>query len=222
MDPITVIGLASALVTFIDFSAKVIKRLDELSQVGEVPKCFKDVKIRLPLVVNIVEAIQRSQDKLDKSVQPSVDAVIRACDDQVQQLETILNKVTVGHGDSAFKKGLKVFTSFKEEKRVQEISVSLRDNIQILTSLNIATSRVEEDVPHKLTRRSSVAPPPYSEVAPQSSQFMLPFTRDEHFVGREKILSSIEGQFLERSRVAVVGMGGVGYVDLEYVSEAAH
>ena len=50
---------------------------------------------------------------------------------------------------------------------------------------------------------------------------VMPFERDEDFVGREDIIKMIDESFSKsRStrRVALVGLGGIGYeiIDLEY------
>lgn len=41
MDPCTAIGLASAVVTFVDIGAKIIGRLKELSEAGDIPEVFR-------------------------------------------------------------------------------------------------------------------------------------------------------------------------------------
>jgi hypothetical protein len=46
--------------------------------------------------------------------------------------------------------------------------------------------------------------------------FMVPFVRDEKFVGREDILCQIEERLQTQRRVSLAGIGGVGY-DLLYL-----
>lgn len=41
--------------------------------------------------------------------------------------------------------------------------------------------------------------------------FMVPFVRDEKFVGREDILYQIEKRLQTQRRVSLAGIGGVGY-----------
>jgi hypothetical protein len=43
------------------------------------------------------------------------------------------------------------------------------------------------------------------------SVFMVPFGRDDKFVGREDILDQIEDRLQVGSRVSLTGIGGVGY-----------
>jgi hypothetical protein len=42
--------------------------------------------------------------------------------------------------------------------------------------------------------------------------FSVPFDRDNHFVGREAILSQIEEQLQVDRRASLYGLGGIGYV----------
>ena len=55
-----------------------------------------------------------------------------------------------------------------------------------------------------------VAPPARTKSTPQS---MIPFAQDKHFVGREKILDNLDNAFSqqEHNRVALQGLGGIGY-----------
>jgi hypothetical protein len=47
----------------------------------------------------------------------------------------------------------------------------------------------------------------------------MPFPRDDQFVGRESIMTSLDGKFQSKAlhnnhlRVALVGIGGIGYVN---------
>ena len=40
--------------------------------------------------------------------------------------------------------------------------------------------------------------------------FLVPFCRDDHFIGREEFLSTIDRKFATEQRVAICGIGGVG------------
>ena len=42
---------------------------------------------------------------------------------------------------------------------------------------------------------------------------MIPYPKDPHFTSREDILDSIRIKFETERRVALTGIGGVGYVD---------
>jgi hypothetical protein len=43
MDLVTALGVAAAIIQFIDSGSKFVKRLRELAEIGDVPKAFRDV-----------------------------------------------------------------------------------------------------------------------------------------------------------------------------------
>lgn len=50
-ESLAAVGLASAIIQFVDFTARVIERLNEFhSRAKDAPKPFSDLKIRLPLL----------------------------------------------------------------------------------------------------------------------------------------------------------------------------
>lgn len=99
---------------------------------------------------------------------------------------------------------VKAGVSLVEEGRVQRIATSLRDNVQLLTFLNVAPAERGKPKPE---RRPSEPLPSYANA---TGVFLVPFSRDEHFVGRENTLRSIALSFENQARVAVSGIGGVG------------
>ena len=206
MDPITAIGLASAIITFVEIGSKIAKRLEELSEAGDVPKVFRDVRTRLPLLLQIVERTRDGTRDLNVDSQASLEAVVRNCYEQVKQLEEILDKVTIAQQDSRWKRGAKAVVSLIEENRVQRIATALKDNVQLLTFLNVSLG--EKHTPGPEWRRSSIqAPPPYES---STVHFHVPFERDEHFVGRQQELDAINQAFVKQRRVAISGIGGIG------------
>jgi hypothetical protein len=53
---------------------------------------------------------------------------------------------------------------------------------------------------------------PNRESTPQKVCFTVPFERDPKFVGREDLIAAIDQMFVENRKVALSGIGGVGYV----------
>lgn len=204
MDPITALGVASAIVTFIDIGTKITKRLKEMSEAGDVPEVFRDMRTRLPLAISIVDSTQHLIENLSPEAQEAFKDIVRQCFEQVTQLYEILKKVTIRKGDSRLKRTVKAGLSLVEEGRVQRIATSLRDNVQLLTFLNVSPA---EKRPPKAERRLSEPLPSYSNA---TGVFLVPFSRDEHFVGREDKLKSIASSFETQNRVAISGIGGVG------------
>lgn len=204
MDPITALGVASAIVTFIDIGTKITKRLKEMSEAGDVPEVFRDMRTRLPLAISIVDSTQHLIENLSPEAQEAFKDIVRQCFEQLTQLHEILKKVTIRKGDSRLKRTVKAGLSLVEEGRVLRIATSLRDNVQLLTFLNVSPA---EKRPPKAERRLSEPLPSYSNA---TGVFLVPFSRDEHFLGREDNLKSIASSFETQNRVAISGIGGVG------------
>lgn len=212
MDPVTAFGLANAVVTFVEFGTKVTKRIKQLSEAGDIPDAFRDIKTRLPLIIDIIVHTQPQGDNKSPEFEDAFKEVVRQSYKQVAQLDEILRKVTVTKGDSFLKKTKKAGASVVEESRVQKIAAALKDNVQLLTSLNV---RSEEKERPPVKRWLTEALPSYKEA---TGAFLLPFTRDEQFIGRESHLETIASNFSTETRVAVSGIGGVGksQIAIEY------
>ncbi|KAL8972885.1 MAG: hypothetical protein Q9197_002581 [Variospora fuerteventurae] len=212
MDPITAYGLASAIITFIDFGTKVTMRIKELSEAGDIPEIFRDIKSRLPLIIDIIKHTQSGTNHLSPEAQAAYREVVRQSFKQVCQLNEILKKVTISRGESLLKKTVKAGMSIMEEGRVQRIAADLKDNVQLLTSLNVTTEERERPT---LRRWPTEPLPSYNDAV---GVFLLPFSRDERFVGRDDPLHSIASVFKSQTRVAIAGIGGVGksQVAIEY------
>ncbi|KAL8787702.1 MAG: hypothetical protein Q9195_007658 [Heterodermia aff. obscurata] len=208
MDPCTAIGLASAIVTFVDIGAKIVRRLKELSEAGDVPEVFRDIRTRLPLLTSVVVGTQQNIEYLSPEARDALQEIVTQCFDQVSQLDDLVQKVAVSRGDSRLVKTVKAGVSLIEEGRVQRIATALRDNVQLLTFLNVTP--VERGKP-PLERQSSESPPSYAK---EFGVFLVPFRRDEYFVGRESVLQTIASSFEKQPRVAISGIGGIGYKDM--------
>ena len=206
MDPVTAIGLASAVISFVEISARIAKRLEELSKAGDAPIVFRHIKTRIPLIASIVTRIQDSREALAPDAKKAFDSVVQNCFQQIQQLETIIDKVTVRRGDSSFRRGLTAVSSLFQESRIQKISDDLGDNIQLLTTFK--TTATEKRRPSIFGFNTDTPPPKYSE---SQVIFQVPFVRDARFIGREGALGEIDSLFQKSNRVAVAGVGGVGY-----------
>ncbi|KAL9043578.1 MAG: hypothetical protein Q9214_003240 [Letrouitia sp. 1 TL-2023] len=212
MDPFTAAGLAATIVAFIDVGTKVATRVKELSDAGNIPEVFRDIRTRLPLIISIIGGARHATDNLSSEAESAFEEIVRQCFKQISQLDEILEKVIVSRADSRFRKVVKAGVSLVEEERVQRIAAALRDNVQLLTFLNVTPG--EKGRP-KADRRPSEAPPSYESA---TGAFLVPFSRDEQFVGRESSLRSIASSFETQNRVAISGMGGIGksQVAIEY------
>lgn len=81
-EALAVVGLASAIVQFVDFSAKVIGRIDKFRlKNNEIPVVFRDIKIQLPLLTS---DLKRTKERVELhevalETQGAVLAVVQSC-----------------------------------------------------------------------------------------------------------------------------------------------
>jgi uncharacterized phage infection (PIP) family protein YhgE len=201
-EAIVALGVASSVISFIQFSQQIANQLREL-HAGDVPTAFQDIRMRLPLIVNIISRIGEVAYRLSPGDKETYDTVVESCFKQVRQLDAILQRLTIGKGDSTLRRGFKAAISIAEESRTQKIATALKDNVQLLTYLNTASSEKEKSE----ERRTSEAPSYFRD---STGVFSVPFIRDSQFVGRNNILLSITEAFGKQNRVAIAGIGGVG------------
>jgi hypothetical protein len=193
-EALAIIGLVSAIVQFVDFGSKIVERLQDFySSVNEVPKAFRDVKVELPLLLNTLKRTQAQAESgaLSKETQEALLPVVEGCRSQVELLDSSLVKSLPKLGDSSLRRGMTAFLSVGQEKKVEQITTTLRKYVQTLTY-------------HEATGATRLA------IQPSKPCFIMPFDRDLNFVGREDILQEIESRFKNQRRVALAGIGGVG------------
>ncbi len=94
-EAIAVIGLVAALSEFGDFASKVVKQLRNLEvDVAEGPVVFRNVRNRLPLMLDLVRKIKLQMDAglVSDSSQELMLPVIRNCTYHASRLDNLINK----------------------------------------------------------------------------------------------------------------------------------
>ena len=214
MDPVTALGVASAVVTFLEVGAQILKRLEELSKIGDVPIAFNDIRTRLPLLLSIVTSIQSNHEPLTSDAQDPFEKVVAGCYKHIEDVERILQKVTVAHGDTRWRKAVRAASSLAEESRIHRLAAALRDDIGLLSMLNVSPLEKSEKKGQRRPSASGLSvrtiPPSYSDAV---GIFMVPFVRDERFIGRDTVIKEFDELFAQQGRISIAGVGGVGFVD---------
>jgi len=207
MAELAAIGLASSIVSFVDFGIKTLVRLREFQSaisLSEDPKPYRDIRIELPL---LIDALRRTKEQaengqISEDTAYSLMPVIQGCYDQIRQLDQMLQALPNAQ-DSSWKRGIKAVASIGKEKKFLEVVQTLKEYVQFLTYHQAVTGSLSPplEVPRSLRRRSAI-----------ESVFLVPFERDEMFVGRSDLVSEIDKRLKAHRRVALAGIGGVGYV----------
>lgn len=251
-EALAIIGLASAIVQFIDFGTRVLRQLHRLNdEVSNGPQAYQDIRTRLPLMLDLVKKIrlQIEAGEVAENSQAVMLPVLRSCIAQVQQLEEIFVKALPQTADSSWSRGKKAFLGVIKESEVEKIDLVLKTNFDLLVHsgmyhsmsrienkdsaslqqqmINVVISSPQNYAPQGYAAPQSYAPESYAQSEQDyklrsgslSSQppsyapvFMVPFQRDPKFLERQSIMENIKSKFKASRRVALAGLGGVGYV----------
>ncbi|KAF2738596.1 hypothetical protein EJ04DRAFT_41219, partial [Polyplosphaeria fusca] len=137
------VGVVASIVQLVDFSTRVVSRLDEFCSVAkEIPKSFRHLKTELPLLTTTLEQLKDAIDTtsaVDSSKKVLL-PVIAGCTEQVEQLDAILKKTLPEANDSWGVKDKKAIVSLHNDAKVESITKALRNYVGILTFYYAAAS----------------------------------------------------------------------------------
>ncbi|KAF2175866.1 hypothetical protein K469DRAFT_52280 [Zopfia rhizophila CBS 207.26] len=196
-EALALVGIVANIIQLVDYGSRVLKRLEEYqSKLGDIPEAFRHIKTELPVLLDALWQTKATidagsmQDESKEALLPAVEG----CAVQIKALDDVIAKALPALGDSWARRGRKALGSLRYDAKVEKITAVVRGYIQTLTYHAAASLRplADRTLPH---------PTPSSTV---------PFRRDPHFVDRH-ILSDIHCKSQQSaSRVALVGLGGVG------------
>ena len=222
------VGLASAIIQFVDFSTRVVSRLRVFhTDVVDSPKVFQDIANRLPLMLELVKRIrtQKNAGQLDNASQDVMLPVIQSCLSQVKLLDDLLGKVLPQAQDSSWLRGRKAISSIIRESEIEKIDLTLKTDFDLLIQASTfqSVSRLDRHESQSAQQIDvETMPPPYSfaGLTKQKSErsesissqpvFMVPFQRDPKFLGRQTEIQEVDLRFRSQRQVAIAGLGGVG------------
>jgi hypothetical protein len=208
-ETLAIVGLVSAIVQFVDFGRKVVERLKEFSSdIHELPKTFQAIQVQLPLLIDTLSRTQQQANAghVSEATAVALKPLIDACSDEIKILQTILDKNLPPHKSSSLQRGLLALMSLTHDKDVKRSITKLESHIRLLT-FHQSTSNSDELLVLRLSSHANCTTPHQ----PLKPIFMVPFDRDETFVGRQDVLDSIHRKVNASKRRAVLsGIGGVG------------
>lgn len=148
-EALAAIGLASAVISFIDFGSRVIRQLRYLEQeVADQPRIFQGVRTRLPLMIDLVRKVQLQLEAgmVDKATQEHMLPIIRSCEQQAKQLDEHIRKAMPSKDDSPWRKGKKALSNVLQEPDIEKIDASLKQNFDLLLQAETfqSVSRIDE------------------------------------------------------------------------------
>lgn len=144
MDPLSAIGLASAIVQFVQFGFQIADRLQDLTakHPGQIPKALQGVSMHLPLLANSLSKIKSDTrvGAFDFDTKCILRGIVSGCLTQVQEVEAMLDEIACTPGDSLRTKLKKVMTSMKYEEKMSRIERNLNTYISVLILHHVVDS----------------------------------------------------------------------------------
>jgi tetratricopeptide (TPR) repeat protein len=214
-EAIAVISFVSAVYSLADFGTRVVKRLNEFrTNVHGLPQTFLHVSDQLPLLIDTVNLLHRQAN--DGHLSPQAEIVLRPVVEgilaQLTQLDSVLVKVLPSAKASTWEKGIKAVRSLRIQKTVDDFASVIDRYVSNLTIYQTTHNSDLIKTLINLIERMNSSQLHDVQVAPRRKPyFMVRYQTDEDFIGREEIMEEISRRFGRKSRVAIAGMGGVGY-----------
>lgn len=239
-EALAIIGLASAVLQFVDFGSKVVRQLHRFEKdIADMPMVFQSVRTRLPLMVELMNKLLRRMDAglISERSQAVMLPVVESCAMQARHLDALVQKALPEKNESHWSRGKKVVFGVLAESEIERCDTALKKSFDLLvqaSNLHSASQPPENDLgPSKIFDKSgltvNIALLPNHQVNydasllvsnqqttldphPRKSIFMVPFQRDTNFLGRTETLDWIDQRLQKQPCVALSGLGGIGSV----------
>lgn len=191
---VAVISFVSAIVSLTEIGWRLVERMKDFqSETQGAPEVFRHITAQLPIVFDSLkrtEAIAKA-GKMDTATQEALIPALDGCREQLQLLDTILDRYLPVKVDSAWGKRKRAWKSVLEDKETKKIVGELDRYIAILTFHNTCgIIKVARKLPPRCTR--------------------IPVGRDPSFVDRPEIFAEMYLSFQSNRLAALEGIGGVG------------
>jgi hypothetical protein len=183
-----------------------------------VPETFRAIKLQLPLLIDTLRRTQQhaSTGHVSDETATTLKPLIDACFAEISLLQTILDKALPPHKSSSWQRRLMALKSLSHDKGVERSMAKLESHIRLLTFYQSTTTSDSSNKLLSLRQTTDAA-----SQQPRKPVFMVPFDRDDTFVGRKDILHCIDQTFNSPRRRAVLsGIGGVGYDQITSASDS--
>lgn len=155
------VGFAASLLQLIDFSAKILSRLDEYrSGMSEVPVALRQFNNTLPLLCDTLQEIQKAADagSFKTHTKVALTRAVDGCHDQLRQADSILAKYLPRPQDSRLQRGVKAISSIGQDGKIERISKDLQIYIHTLTFYCTAVSSTRQLANGKFLAQYLISP----------------------------------------------------------------
>lgn len=171
-EALTVVGAIASTIQLIDFTVKVVDRLNGYIQhLDEVPETLREIKLYLPLFIDALQRIQMLTDFgcFNPSTSEVLNDLIHESYSQMVLLDNLLLKITPDQGDSVLKRSQKALFSLKDEKSLKKIFKNVSGYIEKLllfqTSVNSSAAMLQTRSLLVMHQNSGTLPSPVTPPA---------------------------------------------------------
>ncbi|GLI79762.1 hypothetical protein PoHVEF18_008103 [Penicillium ochrochloron] len=141
MSGLEVIGGISAIITLLDGSINVY---DSARNDMKLPETFESVRRRLPVILHILQACQndleRGKDSMPSDICQILENILDACHEKARKLREIFEMVIPGEKDTWEKRYAKVIGRLGKGNNVEELMVTLTQDVQLIVNNNAVNS----------------------------------------------------------------------------------
>jgi hypothetical protein len=130
------VSIAASILHLIEFSSKVIRRLDEFQAGGrKIPRTLQNLKTKLAVLRKALAHVKNSIDAglVGDDNDATLRSAVRGCQELIQEVDDIITRILPSPDDSKQKRVKKVLASFHQEAKISRIIKTLNDHIRDLT-----------------------------------------------------------------------------------------
>jgi hypothetical protein len=135
-EALIVIGVIANVIQLVDFSTKILERVDGFSQDEKLlPESFRSLQIELPLLSNTLKRTSGRADlgELDEDTCKAINPIVSACRQKLEDLQNLFTKLIPRADASKAEVVWKAIRSLRKDKEVESIAASIAGFVQILT-----------------------------------------------------------------------------------------
>lgn len=159
-EAMAILGVISSIISIVDGIKQVY---DAATNAQGLPKAFREVAGRLPIVTNILAVAKQHVDNgsLDEGSCQGVKEIIVACQKKAQKLDELFKKAIPEDGASDLKQYYKAVKACGKGNEVENLMKGMLEDIQLLAcehSMRTATEAQREQIVQAIMEMSSTPP----------------------------------------------------------------
>lgn len=161
MSGIEVLGLISSIITVID---TVVQLYNAIKDTPHLPRAFREVVERLPLVRNTLRAAEERirNYNTDRETCEAIKPTVEKCKEKVEHLESILQQMAPQRGASSLHRYRLAVRRLGKESQVEELMKGILEDVQLVAGNRAIQAASEAQVAELLQAINELSEVPSS------------------------------------------------------------